>query len=174
MFSNYFYLGKVTKVFGVKGELVVYLDTDEPEKYYTLKSVFFEWEGEPVPFSIEEIKVKSKNQIIVLFRSIDITSASHYINVNVYLPLSMLPKLTGDKFYYHEIRGFTVIDINKGNIGICNDVLDYTPQAVMQIMHPQGEIFIPLVDEFVKKVDRENKTIEIEAPPDLIELYIGE
>ncbi|MDR2408601.1 MAG: ribosome maturation factor RimM [Bacteroidales bacterium] len=174
MFSNYFYLGKVTKVFGVKGELVVHLDTDEPEKYYTLKSVFFDWEGEPVPFSIEEIKVKNKHQIIVLFRSIDITSASHYINVDLYLPLSMLPKLTGDKFYYHEIRGFTVIDTNKGNIGICNDVLDYTPQAVLQIIHPQGEIFIPLVDEFLKKVDRENKIIEIEAPPDLIELYIEE
>jgi 16S rRNA processing protein RimM len=172
MFSDYFYLGKITKEFGTIGELVVYLDTDEPEKYYAMESVFFNVDGEPIPFLISEIKVKSRNQLIVLFRSIDKTSAFYYVNTDLYLPLSILPKLTGNKFYYHEIRGFTVIDKNEGNIGICSDILDYPFQAVMLIAHPQGDILVPAVDEFIKNVDRENKIIEIEAPPELIEIYI--
>ncbi|MDR1458837.1 MAG: ribosome maturation factor RimM [Bacteroidales bacterium] len=172
MFSDYFYVGKITKKFGIKGELVVYIDSDEPEKYHTMESVFFNIEGEPIPFFIEQIKIKSKNQIIVLFKSIDNTTASYYVNTDLYLPMSMLPTLTGNKFYYHEIKGFTVIDKNEGNLGICNEIIDYPHQAIMLILHPKGEILIPLAGDYVKNVDRENKTIEIETPQGLIDLYI--
>ena len=173
MFEDYFYLGKITKKFGLKGELVVYLDTDEPDKYYFMESVFFDVDGEPIPFFIEEIKIKSNNQLIVLFQDINDASSAHYVNTDLYLPLSMLPKLDGNKFYYHEIKGFSIIDKNRGNIGVCHDVLDYTHQAIMQITNEKGEILIPIVDKFIQNVDREKRTIEIETPPDLIELYIG-
>jgi len=83
-----------------------------------------------------------------------------------------LPKLDGNKFYYHEIKGFTIIDKNKGNIGVCNDVIDYAQQAIMQIISDKGEILIPIVDNYIKNVNRENHTIEIESPPGLIELYV--
>ncbi|MDR1877975.1 MAG: ribosome maturation factor RimM [Bacteroidales bacterium] len=174
MFSDYFYLGKITKKFGLKGELMVYLDTDEPEKYYAMESVYINVEGEPIPFLIDSIKVKSKNQLIVLFQDMDNVSSSCYINSDLYLPLSMLPKLTGNRFYYHEVLNFTVMDKNHGNIGICSDVLDHSAQAVLQIEHPKGEILIPIVDDFIKDVDRENKIIRTEAPTDLIEFYINQ
>ena len=174
MFEDYFYLGKITKKFGLKGELLVYLDTDEPEKYHSLEAVFFDLDGEPIPFSIKEIKIKNSNQLIVLFQGIDNESSSRYINVDLYLPLSMLPKLSGNKFYYHEIKGFTIVDENKGSIGVCNEVLDYTHQAVMQILSDKGEILIPIVDNFIKNVDREKHLIQVKTPPGLIELYIEE
>jgi 16S rRNA processing protein RimM len=174
MFSDYFYLGKITKQFGIKGELVIYIDSDEPEKYHTIESVFFNVDGEPIPFFTEEIKVKSKNQIVVLFQSIDNTTAYHYVNTELYLPLSMLPKLTGNNFYYHEIKGFTVIDINQGNLGACDEIIDYPHQAVMQILHPKGEILIPIVENYIRRLDKENKIIEIETPPGLIDMYIGD
>ena len=173
MFDDYFYLGKITKKFGIKGELMVYLDTDEPEKYHNMESVFLDIQGEPVPFFIEETKIKDRNHIIVSFQDTDDENSYQYIDAGLYLPLSMLPELTGNKFYYHEIRGFAIVDRNRGNIGVCEDVLDYGRQAVMQVQNPQGEILIPIVDDFIKQVDRKNKTIEIEVPEDLIDLYIG-
>jgi 16S rRNA processing protein RimM len=174
MFEDYFYLGKITKKNGLKGELVVYLDTDEPERYYSMESVFFDLGGEPIPFFVKEIKIKNNNQLIVLFQNIDNDSSLQYVNTDLYLPLSVLPKLSGNKFYYHEIKGFIVIDENKGNIGVCNDVLDYTHQAIMQIFSDKGEILIPIVDDFIKNIDREKCYIEIISPPGLIDLYIGE
>ena len=172
MFEDYFYLGKITKKFGIKGELMVYLDTDEPEKYHNMESVFLDIKGEPIPFFIQEIKVKDKNHIIVFFQDIDDSNSSQYIDAELYLPMSMLPELTGNKFYYHEIKGFAIVDKNRGNIGICEDVLDYGRQAVMQVRNVKGEILIPIVDDFIKCVDRKNKTIEIEVPEGLIDLYI--
>ena len=172
MFEDYFYLGKITKRFGLKGELAVYLDTDEPEKYHKLESVFFDIDGEPIPFFVEEIKVKAKNQLVVLFHDIDDKSSASYVDTDLYLPLSVLPILEGNKFYYHEIKGFSVIDSVHGQLGICEDVLDTSPQAVMQIAHPKGEILIPIVDHFIKNVNRETRTIVIETPPGLVEFYV--
>jgi len=173
MFEDYFYLGKITKRFGLNGELAVYLDTDEPEKYHKLESVFFDMDGEPIPFFIEKIKIKAKNQLIVLFQDIDDKSSAHYVGTDLYLPLSALPVLEGNRFYYHEITGFTIVDAVHGNIGVCENVLDFSNQAVMQIAHSKGEILIPLVDDFIKNVNRTARTIDIETPQGLVEFYIG-
>ncbi len=173
MLKEYFYLGKITKAFGIKGEVLVYLDTDEPEKYHKLESVFFNLKEEPIPFFINSIKIKSKYQIIVKFEDIDNNNVSSYINTELYLPITMLPPLGENKFYYHEVKGFKMIDKNYGNIGICEDILEYPHQAIFQIKHPKGKILVPIVDQYIIKVDKNNRIIELNIPEGLIEIYLN-
>ena len=51
--------------------------------------------------------------------------------------------------------------------------MELPQQSVLEIKHSSGkEILIPITDEVVKKVDRTAKTIEINAPEGLIDIYL--
>ena len=54
MKNEYYYLGHITKPFGIKGQLCCYFDTDEPEKYVNLDAVFIDLDGERLPYLIRE------------------------------------------------------------------------------------------------------------------------
>lgn len=169
--EDFYYLGKIVKVVGLKGELLVYLDTDEPEKYYQMGSFFLCRGEEAIPYSVESVKVKNRNQIVVKFEDIDMDKAHSFVGAFLCFPISMLPTLTGNRFYYHEIKGFVVNDLVYGEIGVCVDVLEYPHQALFRIMDGDREVLIPIVDEFIKKVDRKNRVIYVSSPEGLLDIY---
>ena len=102
----------------------------------------------------------------------DEEEAKSLIKAELYLPMSELPPLTGNRFYFHEVIGFRVIDEEKGDIGVCRDFIDISHHPIMQIDHEGTEILIPAIDEIFKNVDRENKQIHIAAPEGLIDVYM--
>lgn len=166
-----FQLGKITKPFGYKGEVVFFLDVDEPMDYAEMDSVFIEIGSKLLPYFIESINIKG-NKAVVRFEDLSAEESTKLIGKNLFLPLSILPKLTGKKFYFHEIINFAVVDAKKGNIGNIASVIDYPAQPLFQIMNGKTEILIPILDQIIDKVDRENKTIYIVAPEGLIDIYL--
>jgi len=170
-----FYLGKIVKKHSFKGEVVIKLDTDEPSLYKNLESVFVDLGNNLVPFFIEKSSLSKATFLRVKFEDVsNEEDADAILKSDVYLPLNLLPKLSGNKFYYHEIIGFTVVDINFGQVGIVESINDTAAQPLFEIDRNGIEIFIPMIDDFIKKVDRENKTIEVETPQGLIDLYLEE
>ncbi|MEO9571216.1 MAG: ribosome maturation factor RimM [Polaribacter sp.] len=168
-----FYLGRIVTKYSFKGEVIIKLDTDEPELYKNMESVYVEFGANLVPFFIDKSSLHKGNQLRVQFEDVySEEEADAILKSNVYLPNTMLPKLTGDKFYYHEVIGFTVVDANFGEVGQIVHINDKAAQPLFEIDRDGTEIFIPMVDDFIKKVDRENKVIQVEAPEGLIALYI--
>ena len=89
-------------------------------------------------------------------------------------PLEVLPETEGTEFYYFEIENYTVIDENRGEIGVVQKVIDLSGNPIIQIDADGKEVLIPKQDEFIKEIDRENHIIHIVAPEGLIEMYLGE
>ena len=169
-----FFLGKIVKKYSFKGELLIKLDTDQPELYGNLDALFVEYNNELIPFFIEHSQWHKSELLRVKFEDVETESdADALIKAAVYLPLSILPELPDDKFYYHDIIGFTVIDTKHGNIGKIKGVNDSTAQDLFEIDRNGIEILIPLNDHFIKKIDKDQKTITVDTPEGLIDLYIN-
>lgn len=172
MNRDFYYLGTLTRPFGLKGELCAFFDTDNPEHYVNLDAVFIETENDYIPYLIEKLRYCGNNQFILKFQNVDLNSAKLLIHSDLYLPMSDLPKLTGNRFYFHEVIGFQVIDEEKGDIGICHDFIELSNNPIMQVMKNRKEILIPVNQQFIRKVDRTNKILYILAPEGLIDLYL--
>lgn len=168
-----FYLGKIAKKFSFKGEVLIYLDTDEPEQYDKMESVFVEFNKNLVPFFIENSSIHKGDFLRVKFEDVDSEQdVDELIGCHIYLPLSMLPKLEGNKFYFHEVIGFEVIDERLGNIGKIVSINDSTAQPLFEIDFQGKEILIPMVDHFIIEVNREEKKILLKTPEGLVDLYL--
>ena len=171
--SKFFYLGKITRKFSFKGELIIFLDTDSPSTYYDLKKVYIKEDDSYLPCFISEISKYKNNNIRVKFEDVENDSmASDLINKEIFLPIGELPKLDGKKFYYHEVNGFQVEDIRHGKIGEIKYINDQTPQHLFVINSNDKEVLIPINDDFIIELDRINKTIKLDLPEGLLKIYI--
>jgi 16S rRNA processing protein RimM len=168
-----FYLGRVAKTHGIKGEVTIKLDVDDPSEYLGLKYFLLEINKVLTPFFVEKL-VCSGDKFFVSIQDVKtVEAASALTGKEVYLPLEMLPKLSGKQFYYHEVKGFVVVDEEKGELGPITEVIEYPTQAIIQVFKDQKEILIPILDQVIQKVDRKAKKLYVKAPEGLIEMYLG-
>ncbi len=169
-----FYLGKVVSKHSYKGEVLVKLDTDQPEIYENMESVFVALGNNLVPFFIERCKLHKSSLLRISFEDVkDEETANTIIGSELYLPLDMLPELTGNKFYFHEVIGFSMEDEEHGFIGTITGVNDMSSQALFELELKGKRLLIPITDEIIRKVDREKKTIYVRTPEGLVDLYLS-
>ena len=167
-----FFVGTIVNKFSFKGELLVKLDTDEPEIFLEMESVFIEIGKKLVPFFI--IKSQLHKSMLLRLKIEDVddeATADSLMKKRLFLPLTFLPPLEGNKFYYHEVIGFNMVDSVHGDIGTIKSINDTTSQALFEVEADGKEILIPLNDHFINRLDREEKKIHVSTPEGLIELY---
>ena len=168
-----FYLGKIAKKFSFKGEVLIYLDTDEPELYQEMESIFVEFNKNLIPFFIENSNLHKGDFLRVKFEDVDNEEqADEIINCEVYMPLNMLPKLEGNKFYFHEVIGLEIEDQRIGVFGKIVSINDTSAQPLFEVINGNVEILVPMIDQFLVKIDRENKKVIMNLPEGLVEMYL--
>ncbi|MEM6523865.1 MAG: ribosome maturation factor RimM [Bacteroidota bacterium] len=164
-------LGYVIKRHGLKGELSIFLDVDDPEEYIKLESVFVKIDSKLVPFFIIDINIRG-DKAVVSFEDINsIDQADELKGSELYLPLTMLPKLEGTSFYYHEIIGFSVIDNALGKLGNIKDVYTNSAQDLLAVTRDSKEVLVPVTDNTIKSIDREKAEILVDLPVGLLDIY---
>lgn len=171
--KDFYYLGKIVKPSGFKGSLMVFFDVDDITPYRDIEAVFVSAGNDLIPYAIHSLQVKSNTSAYVQFEDINSDDeANALVSAELYLPLSFLPPLKGNKFYYHEVTGFEVIDEKSGLVGQLETVIDQGPQGIFVIKNKGKEILLPITDEIIKKVDRKGKRLLVKAPEGLIDLYL--
>ncbi|OIN59931.1 ribosome maturation factor RimM [Arsenicibacter rosenii] len=169
-------LGHITKTHGVNGELVFFLDVDDPNVYEELESVLIEVKGDLLPYFIESIAIVKGSRAIVAIEGIDtIEQASRLIKANLYLPLDNLEPIEDNtRFYFHEIVDFRIIDSNEGELGTVTTVYNMDTQDLIEMSYQGKEVLIPINSDIVHTVDRTNKTLNVTLPDGLLDVYLSD
>ena len=168
-----FYLGRIAKTHGIKGEVTIKLDVDDPGAYLDIRYILLEINKVLTPFFLEKITPSGDKFFVQIQDVKTVEAASSLTGKEVYLPLEMLPKLTGKQFYYHEVKGFTLVDANHGELGPIHEIIEYPTQAIIQVFKDGKEILIPILEQVIQKVDRKGKKLYVKAHDGLVEMYLS-
>jgi 16S rRNA processing protein RimM len=168
-----FVLGKITRKHSFKGEVVAKFDTDNLASYQNLESIFLDIRGELVPFFIDDLTMLPKGVRLKLEDVNSEQEAQRLVGCAIYLHDSMLPAPSEGELFIHEIIGYEVIDSNYGTLGKLQSVVEGV-QDLFLVEHPTGRIiYIPWVKEaIVKEIDQTHKTISVNTPEGLVDLYL--
>jgi 16S rRNA processing protein RimM len=66
-----------------------------------------------------------------------------------------------------------MIDSVHGHIGVIQSINDTTAQALFEVEKEDKQLLIPVNDDIITKVDRENKCIFVNTPEGLVDLYLS-
>jgi len=76
------------------------------------------------------------------------------------------PSLSDDEFYWVDLIGLDVVDLQGESIGVVAGLMDNGAHPILRVTHPvqgdpirQQETLIPFVDQYVKTVDRSARKI---------------
>jgi len=167
-----FYLGTIIGKYSFKGELLVKTDTDNIESYSNLTSFFIEINNRLVPYFVEKCLIHKSS--LLRFKLEDVSNeeiANSLIKKKIYLPLELLPPLEGNKFYYHEVIGFKLIDQKEGEIGTIIKINDQTAQPLFEVNVGSNVVLVPLHDDLLINVNRKKHTILVNLPEGLTDLF---
>lgn len=169
--NDYFYIGYISKTRGLKGEVQVFFAFEDYESL-ELETLFILIEGKLVPYFVERANMQPNRTAYAFFEDIShIDEAKPLVRKQVYLPNSKLPERDPDDFRLTDLKGYTVIDKTHGTLGPIADVHQYPQQYVAAVMYRDNELLFPLADEWIGSIDKENRTIDVELPDGLVDVY---
>ncbi|MDA3891452.1 MAG: ribosome maturation factor RimM [Salinivirgaceae bacterium] len=171
--QDFLEIGSIIKTHGIHGELI--LEAKNPDFFENIKeSVLLEIDGLLVPFFIAEIRPMGKERMRVKFDWINSeTKAKKLANRPVFIPNSNI-NLSEQQFIdnIELLKGFLVTDKKYGELGIIDHVIDNSNNPLMSITYKSQEILIPIHADFMMEVNQEKKSLFIECPEGLIDLYL--
>jgi 16S rRNA processing protein RimM len=166
--------GKIIRTHGVKGDVQIFLDVDDPKRYKKMKSLLVEKNGGLISYDVTKVSILNNIAIVHLAGIDTMTKAEELLKCEVYLPLAFLPPLTEENnFYLHEVINYKVIDKEKGEIGIFEKVFELPGQNIAQIKQGDKEILIPVIKKFIERIDRKEKTLYLDLPDGLLDVYLN-
>lgn len=168
-----YYLGKITRRHGLSGNVILKLDTDQPELYKKLESIFIEINGLLVPFFIDKVVLSKADSLTLSFKNSSEALVDQVLGKNTFLPLSTLPPLSGKKFYYHEVIGYEIREADGKSCGTIQEINDQSVQPYFILKLADKDVIIPIIKDWILEVNREEKFIQMQLPDGLMDVFLS-
>jgi 16S rRNA processing protein RimM len=163
-------LVKVAKVVGcraLKGELKLYLYSGQAPWQESVKNVYLvRVNSEPVSF-----KVTKMDSVFLKLTSLnDRTEAEKWVGAEVFITEKELETKSGESIYLREILGFEV-SVEDKKIGVVISFETNNSQDLLVVEREDKKtVLIPLIAQFLDKIDYKEKIIYMKLPPGLLEV----
>lgn len=164
-------VGFFRKTHGVFGELVLEFEPQFEMSIENADRFFVEIEGLLVPFFVvdEGFRFKTDNSAIIALEWVDSEKyAKRLVGSSVYLFKNEIVVLP-DEFTDSELINYLLIDETLGDIGIIEQIDNYSGNIVITVNYRGKELLVPFNDDFLVNLDKHKKTVTLKFPEGLLD-----
>jgi 16S rRNA processing protein RimM len=162
-------VGYVSGAYGISGWVRIKPYSADADALLAAKTW---WLDKPDFHDVEMMQAKTHSGDVVaqLMGVAGRDAAEGLKGATVQIPRSHFPPLSDDEFYWIDLIGLTVENLQGEQLGRVTDLMDNGAHPILRVAPPQvaepektqQELLIPFVDEFVKTVDQKMKKITVD------------
>jgi 16S rRNA processing protein RimM len=159
-------IGQAVNVVGLKGELKVCHYSDYKERFEELDKVWLE----NTPYRISGVRYVKDMVILKLAGIDDRTEAEKHKGEDVWIDKADVRKLPEGTYHIFDLIGMTVVAEDGGVLGTVSDVIKNSAQDLYEVeAENKGRFLIPAVEEFILKIDLNERTMTVRLIEGLME-----
>lgn len=161
----YLVIGRIVRPHGIKGQVLVALQTDDVQRFNHLERIFL---GDTaLPIGVQAVRPHKGGVILTLHGITTRNQAEPLRGQWVKIPADEAITLDEDEFFVFQIVGLTVLTPGGTVIGQVEDVLFTGANDVYVVRTPHGELLLPAIADVVHRVDLAAGQIVVTVPPGL-------
>ena len=162
MLSAYLLIGQVLRPQGIKGQVKVRPDTDDPGRFEELESVYIQQAGEYRAISVDEVSVREDGVYLRLNGAQTRDDAEKQRDWMLYVDRAHARELAENETFICDLIGCRVVDLAGNELGKVTDVLQPGGNDVYVVKTPQGEMLLPALKHVIPTVDVANGVVTVD------------
>ena len=156
----YLAVGFLRRAHGLRGEMIMDLHTDFPERFEAGRKLFVGEERKPMTLSTSRPHAKG---MLVKLKGVETPEdAGQLRNQWVYVKSTDVPSLPEGKLYQHELFGFEVVDEGGKVLGELVEIIETGANDVYVVRNESGkEILLPAIPSVVMETDSSRRLMRV-------------
>jgi 16S rRNA processing protein RimM len=169
--SDFIHIGKLVAPHGITGQIILEHALGKPVHFKGVDAIFVEKNAASfIPYFLESVSAKTDTLTHLQIEGVHTREAAQFlVGKKVWLPQADFQKLV-EKNSPLALLGYTIQEGGK-DIGVIQEVIEQPHQLLVTILYKGQEAYIPLHEESLKGVNHAKKTVAVELPDGLLDLY---
>ena len=164
--STWLKLGNISGVFGVKGWLKVYANTDKKENILSYQPWYIERNKVRKAVKLKAGKPHGKTIIVQLEGIDDRNEAELWVGSDIYMKSDQLPELAKDEYYWSDLIGLKVVSLDGDDFGIIDHLLETGANDVIVVKGDRERLIPYVTGQVVKSVDLKEQQMIVDWSAD--------
>ncbi len=164
----YLAVGLLRRPHGVRGDLLLTVMTDFPERLRPGTLLYVGDEKRAI--KITRRRPHNDGILIGLEGVPNAEQAARFTGKTVFVPAEGRPPLPEGEYYHHQIIGLTVFDEDGRNLGVVVEIIETGANDVYVVRGEEGrEVLLPALKQVLLEINLEEKRMKVHLLPGLLD-----